>query len=325
MAILDPEAQVVIDSIRRAKSPPLSSCSIDDARRIYAKGLRMLDIAPDKSIATEDRELVAGGLRVPVRLYRRPDHAALAGRVLLWFHGGGYVVGSIETTDIVCRMFAAVCDCTVVSVDYRRAPEHPFPAAVDDAIAAYRALLDELGTQAAQRIAVAGESAGATLALVASLLARDDVLPVPAAQLLICPTAVGRRDSDSKREFGEGFFLSRKDLEWFYDQYAGERDVDDDFRFAPIAARTLAGLPRALIVAAQCDPLHDDAAALASALTDAGVNARFDDHPGLTHSFFHMGGFIARAREVHAQACAFLDEAWRLAAAGARDQPIPRA
>src|SRR4051794_6863073 len=226
MTALDPEAQVVIDSIRRAKTPPLSSCSIDDARRMYAKGLRMLDIAPDKSIATEDRELAAGGLHLPVRLYRRPDHAAFTGRVLLWFHGGGYVVGSIETTDIVCRMFAAVCDCTVVSVDYRLAPEHAFPAAVDDAFAAYRALLDEIGAQAAHRIVLAGESAGATLALVTTLLARDDVLPLPAAQLLIGPTAVGWRDTASKRQYGEGLFLSRNDLEWFYEQYAGKRDLD---------------------------------------------------------------------------------------------------
>src|SRR5581483_8255360 len=224
-----------------------------------------------------------------------------------------------------CRMFAASCDCTVVSVDYRLAPEHPFPAAVDDAFAAYRGLLEELGPQAAPRIAVGGESAGATLAIVTSLLARDGALPVPAAQLLICPTAVGRRDTDSKREYGEGFFLSRSDLEWFYDQYARERDVDADFRFAPVAARTLAALPRTLIGAAECDPLHDDAATLAGALTNAGVDVRFDDHAGLTHSFFHMGGFIARAREAHAQACAFLDEAWRLAAARAHDQPILRA
>jgi len=221
----------------------------------------------------------------------------------------------------LCRMFAAVCDCTVVSVDYRLAPEHPFPAAVDDAFAAYRALLDEIGAQAAHRIAVAGESAGATLALVTTLLARDDALPLPAAQLLIGPTAIGWRDTASKSQYGEGLFLSRNDLEWFYEQYAGERDLDADFRFAPIAAPTLAGLPRTLIVAAECDPLHDDAAALATALGKVGADVRFDDHAGLTHSFFHMGGFITRARDAHAQACAFLDQAWRSGAPPAHDQP----
>ncbi|HVO88599.1 MAG TPA: alpha/beta hydrolase, partial [Casimicrobiaceae bacterium] len=107
MTTLDPEAQVVIDSIKRAKTPALSTCTIQDARRIYAKGLRMLDIAPDKSVVTEDRKLAASTTSVAVRMYRPPEHASLAGRVLLWFHGGGYCVGSLETTDIACRMFAS--------------------------------------------------------------------------------------------------------------------------------------------------------------------------------------------------------------------------
>ena len=310
MSPLDPEAQVVIDGIRRAGTPPLSSLALSEARRMYAKGLRMLDIAPDKTIATTDRDLVAPGFRIPVRVYRRPDDADLAGRVLLWFHGGGYCVGDIETTDIVCRMFTAVCGCNVVSVNYRLAPEHPFPAAVDDAFGAYRALLDASGGDA-DRIVVSGESAGATLALVTSLLARDHAVPTPAAQLLIGPTALGRRDTESKRRFGEGLFLSAKDLEWFYDQYTGGRDLDNDFRFAPIAAANLGNLPRTLIVAAGCDPLHDDAVALASALSSAAVDVQLDEHAGLTHSFFHMGGFVSRARAAHQEACAFLDHAWR--------------
>ena len=308
---LDPEAQFVVDGIRRAKTPPLSACSIADARRIYAKGLKVLDIAPDPTVAVEDRTLAAMHGEVPVRVYRRAGDAPFACPVLLWFHGGGYCVGSIETTDILCRMFAAACACTVVSVEYRLAPEHPFPAAVDDAFGAYRALLAELGgASAARSIAIAGDSAGGTLALVTSLLARDASVPLPAAQLLVYPIALGRRETASKSLYGEGLFLTMQDLRWFHAQYTGERDLDADFRFAPIAAASLAGLPRTFIMAAQCDPLHDDAVALAAALADARNDVRCEVYAGMTHGFFQMGGFVARAREAHRDACAVLAGAW---------------
>jgi len=309
--LLDPETQFVVDGIRRAKTPPLSACTIADARRIYAKGLRVLDIAPDPAVAVEDRSLAAAHGDIPVRVYRRAGDAPFAGPVLLWFHGGGYCVGSIETADIVCRMFAAACACTVVSVEYRLAPEHPFPAAVDDAFGAYRALLDELGdAPAARPIAIAGDSAGGTLALVTSLLARDASVALPAAQLLVYPIALGRRQTASRTLFGEGLFLTLQDLRWFCAQYAGERDLDADFRFAPIAATSLAGLPRTFIAAAQCDPLHDDAVALAAALADARNDVRCEVYAGMTHGFFQMGGFVARARTAHRDACAFLADAW---------------
>ena len=312
IAALDPEAQFVVDGIRRAKTPPLATCAIADARRIYAKGLKVLDIAPDPAVATQDRTLAADHREVPVRIYRRAGDAPFAGPVLLWFHGGGYCVGSVETTDIVCRMFAAGCACTVVSVGYRLAPEHPFPAAVDDAFGAYRALLAELqGASAGRSIAIAGDSAGGTLALVASLLARDAAMPLPAAQLLVYPTALGRRETASKARYGDGLFLTLQDLRWFYAQYAGERDLDADFRFAPIAATSLAGLPRTFIAAAQCDPLHDDAVALDAALAAAGNDVRCEVYPGMTHGFFQMGGFVARARAAHRDACTFLVDAWR--------------
>ena len=317
MMALDPEVKGVIEGIRRAKTPPLSTLPVAEARRIYAKGLRLLDIAPHPGVETTQRTLEAGHDAIVARIYHRSVDAVFAGPVLMWFHGGGYCVGSIETADLLCRMFADECPCTVVSVEYRLAPEHPFPAAVDDAFAAYTALLEQLGGEtAAQRVAVAGDSAGATLALVTALMARERDIALPAAQVLVHPTALGRRPTESKQRYAEGLFLTLADLEWFYAQYAGARDLDTDFRFAPIAAASLAGLPPTLIAAAECDPLHDDATALADALARAGNRLQFRSYEGMTHGFFHMGGFVARSRAAHRDAVEFLADAWRIAPRG---------
>lgn len=313
---LDPEVQAVIDGIRRANTPALSSCAIADARRMYAKGLRFLDIAPQPGVETHDRRLEAAGRAIPARVYVTEGESAFSDRVLMWFHDGGYCVGSVETADLVCRMFAFECRCTVVSVEYRLAPEHPFPAAVDDAFGAYAAVLRAMGDSSVSRTILAGESAGATLSLVSALLARDQHVALPAALYLVYPSVVGSRETASKTRYGEGLFLTLDDLRWFYAQYAGNRDLDDDFRFAPIAARSLTGLPRTFLAAAECDPLHDDAVALAGALTAAGCRLQFRDYAGLTHGFIHMGGFVARARGAHRDAVEFLLDAWREAEAG---------
>ena len=306
---LDPEVRLIVDGIRRARSPALSSLTIGDARRTYDKALRFLDIAPDPAVVHADVALPGG--RAGVRVYHRKADAAFAGPVLLWLHGGGYCVGGVEGNEPVCRMFAASCSCTVVSVGYRLAPEHPFPAAVDDAFDGYRFALDRAcATGTPRPFAVGGSSAGATLAMVTALLARDRNDPLPCAQLLVCPTALGRRQTASKRDFGEGLFLSLQDLDWFYDQYTSGRNLDGDFRFAPIAASRLSGLPPAFIVAAECDPLRDDAAALAAALSGAGNRVRSEVYAGMIHDFFHMGGLVQRARSAHRDACSFLADSW---------------
>jgi acetyl esterase/lipase len=151
---------------------------------------------------------------------------------------------------------------------------------------------------------------------VTALLARDQNVALPAALYLVYPSVVGRRETASKTRYGEGLFLTLNDLEWFYAQYSGGRDLDNDFRFAPIAARSLAGLPRTFLAAAECDPLHDDAVALADALAAAGCRLQSRDYKGLTHGFIHMGGFVARARAAHRDAVEFLLDAWREAEAG---------
>ncbi|MDA8108227.1 MAG: alpha/beta hydrolase [Betaproteobacteria bacterium] len=303
---LDPDVARILEGMRRNNTPPLWTQPIDAARKAYDKGLRLLDLAPEPSVAASDEPLGAG---LVVREYA-PERRAPGAGGLLWLHGGGYCVGSIETSDIVCRMFAARCGCRVFSAGYRLAPEHPFPAAVDDAVRAYDWALARLGEGAERpaNLAIAGDSAGATLAAVVSLRAREADLPLPAAQILVYPSAIGRRPSASKQQFAEGHFLTLNDLEWFYRNYTQGRDRDDDPRFAPVAARTLAGQPRCLIIAAECDPLADDARAYAGALAGAGNDVSLEVFPGMIHGFFNMGGMVRGARAAHALAARFLSE-----------------
>ncbi len=309
---LDRDVARILEGMRRNNTPLLSSQPIEAARRNYDKGMRLLDLAPDASVAARDEQLGpgAGGLRV--REYTPAQRAPGAAGGLLWLHGGGYCVGSIETSDIVCRMFAASSGCSVFSAGYRLAPEHPFPAAVDDALHAYRWALARLSEQSARpaRLAVAGDSAGGTLAAVVSLLAREADLPPPAAQILVYPSAIGRRPSASKQRFAEGHFLTLNDVDWFYRNYTQGRDLDDDPRFAPIAARSLRAQPGSLIITAECDPLADDALAYAEALAGAGNEVRHEVFPGMIHGFFNMAGVVPGALEAHAMARRFLDAAF---------------
>ncbi|HVB50020.1 MAG TPA: alpha/beta hydrolase [Burkholderiales bacterium] len=304
---LDRDVARILEGMRRNSTPLLSSQPIEAARRTYEKGLRLLDLAPDASVAVRDEQAGAAGPRI--REYTPAQRAPGAGG-LLWLHGGGYCVGSIETSDIVCRMLAARCGCGVYSVGYRLAPEHPFPAAVEDALHAYRWALARLSEQAARpaRLAVAGDSAGATLAAVVSLLAREADLAPPAAQILVYPSVIGRRPSASKQRFAEGHFLTLNDIDWFYRHYTQGRDLDDDPRFAPVAARSLRAQPRTLIIAAECDPLADDALAYAQALAGAGNEVRHEVFAGMIHGFFNMGGMVRGALDAHATATRFLSE-----------------
>ncbi|HEV2219784.1 MAG TPA: alpha/beta hydrolase [Casimicrobiaceae bacterium] len=316
---LDPAVARILDGMRRNKTPALSTQPIEAARRTYDKGLRLLDLAPDPGIAARDLPPDPAAGHLPIREYLPAQRAPGALGGLLWLHGGGYCVGSIETSDIVCRMFAARCGFPVYSVGYRLAPEHPFPAAVDDALHAYRRVLQQLceGATSSPRLAVGGDSAGGTLAAVVSLLARETGLPSPAAQVLVYPCTTGRRPSASKRRFAEGHFLTLRDVDGFYRNYTQGRDLDDDPRFAPVAARNLRAQPPSLIIAAQCDPLADDARAYADALAGAGNEVQHEVFPGMVHGFFNMGGVVPAALEAHTVAIRFLADAMPGPAAGA--------
>ena len=216
----------------------------------------------------------------------------------MWFHGGGFVIGSLETHDSVCRMLANQADCIVVAVDYRLAPESKFPAAVEDCQAALKWVAlhaVEFGGDASC-IAVGGDSAGANLATVIAILARDAAHPKLVFQLLIYPCTAPEPETASHHKFKEGYVLTRNSITWFYRQYLKSGKDVNDFRFAPLLHDDLSGLPPSLIIVAGYDPLRDEGVEYAKKLIEAGNRVRLSNYEGMVHGFYLMGGAVDAAR-----------------------------
>jgi acetyl esterase len=231
-----------------------------------------------------------------VRIYRPAGAVARLLPTILYFHGGGWVIGSPEAYELPCRFFCARSGCTVVAVDYRLAPEHKFPAGVDDAVAAFRWLASEgvdLGIDPA-RIVVAGDSAGGTLAAVVSQLVRGEAR-VPCLQWLIYPATDLAADTPSHTSCGEGFLLTKADMEWFRGHYLGDQAEIADPRVSPLRANDLAGAPPALVFTAGFDPLRDEGEAYADRLMAAGVKCVHREFDSLIHGFVGMRGVLQAA------------------------------
>jgi acetyl esterase len=244
---------------------------------------------------------------VPVRIYR-PRGAVGALPLVVNFHGGGWTIGSLDSADWLCSHVAVGTRAVVVSVDYRLAPEHPFPAAVDDAVAAARwaaAHLGELGGD--DRLAVAGDSAGGNLAAVVAQQLHADGTPVT-AQFLIYPAVDSAGEYPSRVENAKGYFLEQPTMDWFYGHYAGGWDDPADPRLSPLRAADLSGLAPALVVTAEFDPLRDEGEAYAEALRAAGVPVRQQRYDGLIHGFFDMGPISAAAQAAIDESCARFGE-----------------
>ncbi len=209
--------------------------------------------------------------------------------LLVFFHGGGWVVGDLESHDQPCRLLTRYADVHVLSVEYRLAPEHPYPAAVDDAVAAWEWAVKNAGELATGPLAVGGDSAGGNLAAIVAQHARDTRTAAPDAQLLLYPGTDASRDRPSKNLFAEGYFLTRKQMDWYWDTYSEGRDRTDP-RLSPLCADTLEGLAPALVATAAFDPLRDEGEAYAEALRAAGVPTVLRRAPGLVHGYFSMTG-----------------------------------
>lgn len=237
---------------------------------------------------------------IPARRYV-PDGsgATTLPAMLLYFHGGGFVIGDLDTHDNLCRLICRDGGIQVISVDYRLAPEHKAPAAVDDAYAAYRWALDHAAGLGATRIVVGGDSAGGNLAAVVTQQARDSELPLPALQLLLYPVTDMSSDTRSKTLFADGYFLSTRDMDWFTGHYLDGADVTaDDPVISPLLNEDLTGLPPALVVTAGFDPLRDEGNRYARALQDAGVVVDLREERSMIHAFanfFPLGGGSATA------------------------------
>ena len=272
-----------------------------------------LDIAPEDVFRWEERLIPGPGGDLPIRIYT--PHEPGQGEqlpILVYFHGGGFVVGSLDSYEAVCRALANRAGCIVVSVGYRLAPEHPFPAAVEDCHAA----LDWVAANAAEldgdpaRLAVGGDSAGGNLAAVTAVQARDLGGPDLALQVLIYPATASAPDSESHHRFAEKLFLTRRTILWFYQQYLSAPEDATDPRYAPLLTPDLKGLPPALLIVAGYDPLRDEGLAYGGRLREAGVPVELSNYENMVHGFLNLGDVVDRAREAIDQVARALREAF---------------
>ena len=294
---VDPQMQTVIERAAQSGLPPYYQVSAAEARRLYKETRAAL--SPAVPEVAETRDFAARGPAGPIPLRRYRGAGTPAGvplPLLVYFHGGGWTIGDLDTHDIVCRTLANKARCAVIAVDYRMGPEHKFPAAVDDCVAATRWVAEQgaaLGIDPA-RIAVGGDSAGGNLATVVALTLRDAGGPPLVFQALVYPATDQRMDSASHMNFGEGYLLTRNNMLWFRGNYLAPGDYDD-WRASPIRAADLARLPPAHIVTAGYDPLRDEGRAYSDRLVAAGVPVLYECFEGMAHGFLTMGGAVAAA------------------------------
>lgn len=304
---LDPQARRVLDVLTAVAAP--DPWTVDPAA-FRAQVRQMRVAAPEAPVGgVADREIPGpGGTALPVRIYTPLDREAGALPVLAFFHGGGFVIGDLDSHDATCRSLANAARCAVVSVDYRLAPEAKFPAAAEDCFAATCWIAENaasLGVDAG-RIAVGGDSAGGNLAAVTALLARDRGGPRLAHQLLVYPVIDCAFDTRSYLENAEGYFLTREMMRWFWHHYLEKPEQAADPYASPIRASTLSGVAPATVITAEYDPLRDEGEAYASRLAADGVRASLTRYGGMIHGFLGMGSAIDQARAAMAQAAAEL-------------------
>ncbi len=313
--MIDPQAQALIDLIAARAMPAIQTLSPAEARTFY-RDRRFLTQPAPPAIA-EVRPLEASGPHgaIPLRLYR-PESNAAALPLLVYFHGGGWTIGDLDTHDVLCREFAIGAGCAVLSVDYRMGPEHRFPAAVDDCMAATRWAREHAALLRIDpaRVAVGGDSAGGNLAAVVAIAARDggaerDAVPL-VFQLLIYPATDMRRGHASHTANGIGYLLERDTIAYYHDHYIGDPTHDLDWRASPLLADDLSGLPPALVLTAGYDPLRDEGADYADRLSAAGTRCTYACFERQIHGFITMGRVIAEANSAVSFCAAELSRAF---------------
>jgi acetyl esterase len=306
--ILTPRMYGLLQRIQRAQRTPFHALTPQQARGAYAAAAEILDLPRAAVQRVEDFSLpAADGTPLQARLYCDAQGLAPA---MLYLHGGGFVIGSLETHDSLCRQLALRSGGAVIALEYRLSPEHRFPTAVDDAWAALHWLHAHAAALRldASRLAVGGDSAGGTLAAVCALRARDHGLRL-ALQLLITPGTSAHGDTGSRRLFANGFLLDAATIDWFFDHYI-EHAHRPDWRFAPLNHADLEGVAPACVILAECDPLVDEGLAYADRLRAAGVPVALELYRGLTHDFIKMGRVLKEAAEAQQAAAEALKEAW---------------
>jgi acetyl esterase/lipase len=297
-AVLDPDAAAVYKAFQEAGRPAYETLTAPEARDYYMQARLVSNPEPPELKSAEPLSIPAPHGTIPARFYTPKTLRTKEGLspCLVFFHGGGWVIGNLETHDVVCRKLAHEGEVIVISVDYRLAPEHKFPAAVDDAVTATNwiaANAKQLGIDAA-RLMVGGDSAGGNLAAVVSLHARDHGGAKIAGQVLVYPATEFARTHASHREPETSILLTHSVIGWFANHYMGDADRSD-WRASPARAKTLAGLPPACVLTAGADPLRDEGDEYAARLKEAGVPVAYKHFPGQFHGFFTMGKLLKQA------------------------------
>jgi acetyl esterase len=308
---LDPQIKALLDQFEAEGGPPVEEMSVADARAMMTTLTQMTAVSPE-GVTSEDLTVPTSEGNVPVRLYRADATVAGPRPLLVWLHGGGWVIGDLDSADPTARDLALQTGALVVSVDYPLAPEHSFPAAPEACYAATSWLADhaaELGADPA-RIAIGGDSAGGNLAAVTALLAKDRGGPALNFQLLVYPVTDCLLTYPSMTENGDGYLLTATAMRWFIDHYLPAGADRRDAAASPIYADDLTGLPPALVITAEFDPLRDEGEAYAKRLEHAGVPVIVSRYDGMIHGFFGMTGVVDGGRDAVAHACAVLKDAF---------------
>jgi acetyl esterase len=302
---LDPQVRTLLDQMGALGNPPINELSVSDARKQSMDMAAMQGVL--EPVATiEDRTLPGPACPIPVRVYTPAIDGPLP--VFVYLHGGGWVIGNIESSDGLCRALCNAARCIVMSVDYRLAPEHPFPAAVEDSYYAVLWASKNAGGFGGDesRIAVGGDSAGGNLAAVVTQIARDRGQPALKHQLLIYPVTDAACNTPSYSQNAEGYFLTKAAMQWFWGHYLG-RDADPSNPLAsPLRAHSFKGLPPAMVITAEYDPLRDEGESYANRLRDAGIPVQLTRYEGMIHGFFTMGAILDQGRKALEQAAAAL-------------------
>ena len=302
---LDPQVAELREQRIAAGAPPLYTQSLADARAADLADIQAAGGSPEPVHSVVDREIAGPGGTLPLRIYRPQGEAPLP--TLVYFFGGGWVLGSIETSDAICRRLANAVPCQVITVGYRLAPEHPFPAAVQDCEAAVRWIAAHATELGVGPLAVGGDSAGGNLAAVVAQLCAGQL----AGQLLVYPNTLYGSDTASMRENDDPALFNHRSVAWYWGHYLESVADGKDPRVSPLLADDLTGLPPALVITAEFDPLRDEGEAYAARLRDAGVPVTQTRYDGMVHGFFAMSGILDGGRRAVDQAARWLDDVFR--------------
>ncbi len=310
---LDEQTAAFLKSYEDPDAPPLHTVSPDDFRAMIRELIEAVGGDAEPVSSVEDTTIPGPGGEIPVRVYTPEGEGPFP--ILVYYHGGGWVIGDLDTLDPVLRPLTNQVGCVTVSVDYRLAPENVFPAAVDDAYVALKWVHRNVSSVNGDpdRIAVGGDSAGGNLSAVVSLIARDNGGPPIVHQLLIYPvTNLSSLETDSYRNFADGYLLTEEMMEWYIDLYVPKEANRKNPLASPLLAATLEGLPPAHVVTAEFDPLLDEGKAYADALREAGVTVKYSEYDSTIHGFFTLRGVIDRGNEGIAEAADALKAAFCL-------------